>query len=95
MNEVVFASRFARSLAKLAPTIALAIFGSCAIAADYPSRPVSLIVPFVAGSATDVFARILAEGLSKELNAPFVVEAKPGGSMQELTVMFIDVDAFT
>ena len=64
-----------------APMLVLAIVGGRAIAADYPSRPVSLIVPFAAGSATDVFARILAEGLSKELDAPFLVEAKPGGGM--------------
>jgi tripartite-type tricarboxylate transporter receptor subunit TctC len=61
--------------------IVLALLGGRAVAADYPNRPVSLIVPLVAGSATDVFARILADGLSKELNTPFVVEAKPGGGM--------------
>jgi tripartite-type tricarboxylate transporter receptor subunit TctC len=79
--KVVSARRLARSIAKLAPMIVLVMLGGRATAADYPSRPVSLIVPFVAGSATDVFARILAEGLSKELNTPFVVEAKPGGGM--------------
>ncbi len=81
MNEVVSAGHFARSLGKLATMIVAALLGGRAIAADYPNRPVSLIVPFVAGSATDVFARILADGLSKELNTPFVVEAKPGGGM--------------
>jgi tripartite-type tricarboxylate transporter receptor subunit TctC len=58
VNKVVFASRFARSLAKIAPMIVVAALGGRAIAADYPNRPVSLIVPFVAGSAIDVFARI-------------------------------------
>jgi tripartite-type tricarboxylate transporter receptor subunit TctC len=81
MNKVVSASCFARSLTNLALMIVLVMIGGRAIAADYPNRPVSIIVPFVAGSATDVFTRILADGLRKELNAPFVVETKPGGGM--------------
>jgi tripartite-type tricarboxylate transporter receptor subunit TctC len=51
------------------------------IAAEYPSRPVTIVQPFVAGSATDVFTRILAEGLSKELKGSLIVLAKPGGGM--------------
>jgi tripartite-type tricarboxylate transporter receptor subunit TctC len=47
-------------------------------AQDYPQRPVTLIVPFPPGAATDLLGRILAEELSNQLKQPFVVENKPG-----------------
>jgi tripartite-type tricarboxylate transporter receptor subunit TctC len=81
MHNIASASDFARRLACVMLPMLLAVGSGRAMAADYPSRPVTIVVPFVAGSATDVFARILAEGLRKELNAPFVVEARPGGGM--------------
>lgn len=45
---------------------------------SYPSRPVTIIVPFSAGAVTDVLARIVARNLSERLGRPFVVENKPG-----------------
>lgn len=44
----------------------------------YPQRPVTLVVPFVAGGAFDVVARLAAERLSSDLGQQFVVENKPG-----------------
>ncbi|ARU04559.1 hypothetical protein CCO03_07600 [Comamonas serinivorans] len=44
----------------------------------YPKGPVKLVVPFTPGGATDVIARKLGDQLSKSLNAPFVIENKPG-----------------
>jgi tripartite-type tricarboxylate transporter receptor subunit TctC len=58
-----------------------ALFAASAAAADYPTRPVSIVQPFPAGSMTDVFTRLLAEGLRNELGRNFVVEPKPGGGM--------------
>jgi tripartite-type tricarboxylate transporter receptor subunit TctC len=46
--------------------------------ADYPARPVTLIVPYAAGGVADVGMRILAEKLSGRLNQQFVVENRPG-----------------
>ena len=40
----------------------------------YPSRPVTLIVPFAAGGTTDVIARIIGEHMSRTLGQQFVVE---------------------
>ncbi len=50
---------------------------------NYPSKPISLIVPFSPGGITDVLGRAIAEGMGKHLNQTVVVENKPGvaGSM--------------
>lgn len=44
----------------------------------YPSRPITMIVPFGAGSTTDVLARIVANGLSARLDESVIVQNKPG-----------------
>jgi tripartite-type tricarboxylate transporter receptor subunit TctC len=44
----------------------------------WPDRPVHIVVPLTAGSATDVMARMVAKQLSEQLGQPFVVENKPG-----------------
>ena len=49
-----------------------------AIADDYPSRPVKIIVPFGAGGPTDVYTRAIAEELRKSLRQPFIMENRPG-----------------
>lgn len=59
---------------------ALLLVGPAAAQSSYPDRPVRLIVPFAAGGATDVVARLIGSELSKALNQTFVVENKPGAS---------------
>jgi tripartite-type tricarboxylate transporter receptor subunit TctC len=49
-----------------------------AIAQDYPSRPVKILVPFGAGGGTDALARFLAHGLEQRLGQPFIIENKGG-----------------
>src|SRR6202047_3790174 len=48
-------------------------------AADYPSRPIHLIVPYAAGGAADSIARIVAKRVGKSLGQTIVVENRGGG----------------
>src|SRR6476659_3081076 len=50
-------------------------------AAEYPDKPIRLIVPQAAGSATDTVARILGAELGKELGQQIVVDNRPGGAL--------------
>ena len=45
---------------------------------DWPARAVKIIVPFAAGSANDVSARLYADGLARRWGKPVIVENKPG-----------------
>ena len=64
----------------LACAAALAVGSSMGLAhADtWPSKPVTLVVPFPAGGTTDVLARALADRLAPALGQPVIVESKPG-----------------
>src|SRR5262245_29049421 len=47
-------------------------------AADYPTRPISLVVAFTPGGPSDVLARIVGKKLEAQLRQPFVIENRPG-----------------
>jgi tripartite-type tricarboxylate transporter receptor subunit TctC len=65
-----------------AAALGVAAFGlissTAAMAEAWPTKPVSLVVPFSAGGTTDVLARALGDQLSKSLGQPIIVENKPG-----------------
>lgn len=63
-------------------TTVLAVASALASAQSYPSRPVSLVVPFAAGSGTDAVARVVAKKLGERLNQTVIVDNKPGASAQ-------------
>ncbi len=48
--------------------------------ADYPSRPVRIIVPFAAGATTDTFTRAIGQHLMNRLKQPMVIDNRPGAS---------------
>lgn len=51
------------------------------MAADaFPNRPITIVVPFAAGGETDLVARMLADGMSKELKQVMVVQNIVGAS---------------
>ena len=58
----------------------LALGLSGAHAQDYPSRPITIVVPFAAGSGTDQTARLMAQALSQEYKVSVLVDPKPGAS---------------
>ncbi|TMG74047.1 MAG: tripartite tricarboxylate transporter substrate binding protein [Betaproteobacteria bacterium] len=68
-----------------------------AAAQNYPTRPVKLIVPFPAGSATDQVARVVGAELQQALGQPFVVENKAGaqGAMAAVEVAKSSPDGYT
>ena len=62
----------------MASAITLCLASGATFAQAWPTRPISLIVPFPAGGTTDVLARAVGLELSKSLGQPVVVESKPG-----------------
>jgi len=76
---------------------ALALLASVSIAQTYPSRPVTIIVPFAAGGPTDIIARISGEYFSKALGQQFVVEnvAGAGGTTGITRGMQAKPDGYT
>ncbi len=60
--------------------LAVAAPAGTALADDYPSKPITLILPFAAGNTTDISARIVTEYIQKKHNITILVTAKPGGS---------------
>ena len=68
-----------RILAALAALVCLAVSPASA-QGGYPSKPITMVVPFGAGGALDLIARVLADGLRGELGQPVIVDNKPGAS---------------
>ncbi|MEY9663493.1 tripartite-type tricarboxylate transporter receptor subunit TctC [Bradyrhizobium diazoefficiens] len=56
-----------------------ALLATAAGAQDYPSKPVTLIVPWPAGGSTDISMRAIADSASKVLGQPIVIDNKAGG----------------
>ncbi|MGE5366084.1 MAG: Bug family tripartite tricarboxylate transporter substrate binding protein [Betaproteobacteria bacterium] len=76
---------------------AAANFPDAAVALDYPTRPITIVVPFAAGGATDVLARVLADPMSKLLGQTIIVENLTGaaGSIGVARVVRASADGYT
>lgn len=74
--------------------------GGCpgfALALDYPTRPITIVVPFAAGGATDVLARMLADPMGKSLGQTVIVEDLTGaaGTIGVAKVAHANADGYT
>src|SRR5882672_8990888 len=70
-----------RGFLNLAAGVAVMSTGSrFARAQSYPSRPITMIVPFPAGGPTDAIGRIVAEAMRPRLGQPVIIENVPGGA---------------
>jgi tripartite-type tricarboxylate transporter receptor subunit TctC len=70
----------ARSAALAFCLLALAPFVFAQGAADFPSKPIKVIVPYAAGGGADILARLVGQQLSERLKQPVIVENRGGGS---------------
>ena len=79
----------------LVPVIALLF--SALVHAQYPTRPVKIVVPSTAGDGSDLLARTLAKAMSESLGQQFVIENKPGagGSIGAVVVAKAAPDGYT
>jgi tripartite-type tricarboxylate transporter receptor subunit TctC len=69
-----------RILFSMAAALSLALTAAPVKAQEFPTKPISLIVPYTAGGPYDILARFMSEALRKKDNVATIVEAKPGGN---------------
>ena len=76
---------------------ATAMFSAALYADDYPTRPITIVNPFGAGSASDALCRIIADKLGPAIGQPIVVEDKPGvdGALSAQFVHHQPADGYT
>jgi tripartite-type tricarboxylate transporter receptor subunit TctC len=63
---------------RLATLFAATLLAGAAFGQAYPTRPIKFVVPFTAGSGTDIMARTIGDAMSKSMGQPIVVDNKPG-----------------
>jgi tripartite-type tricarboxylate transporter receptor subunit TctC len=83
-----------RILTLLAATV---IATGASAQANWPTKPIRMIVPFTAGSVTDIIGRTVAESMSRSLGQPVLIENKPGagGTIGAAQVAKSDPDGYT
>lgn len=85
-----------RSFLRLAAgAAALPLLAGIAGAQDFPSRPITLVVPLPAGGAFDALARLLADHMRTTLGQPVIVENIPGADRGIVKVIRADPDGYT
>jgi tripartite-type tricarboxylate transporter receptor subunit TctC len=89
---------FIRLAGLIAATLALASYAAPAIAqADYPARPITVIVPFAAGGPSDTVARIFSDHMSRTLGQQMVIEnvVGAGGTVGTIRAARATPDGYT
>ena len=75
-----------------------ALTGTAALAQEqFPSKPITIIVPFAAGGTTDILARIVSQALQQELGQTVIVDNKPGagGNIGAVAAARAPADGYT
>ncbi|MEX2036752.1 MAG: tripartite tricarboxylate transporter substrate-binding protein, partial [Xanthobacteraceae bacterium] len=67
-----------RRLGFVLAAVAAALIGSAAQAQDYPNRTIKVVVPFAAGGAVDVLARLVAAKVADQVGQTVIIENRPG-----------------
>ncbi len=67
-----------RARPPIVAALAVSLVAPLAVAQDYPSKPVRIIVPFAAGGPADVYARYIAQRLQESMGQTFIVGDRPG-----------------
>jgi tripartite-type tricarboxylate transporter receptor subunit TctC len=78
-------ARFALSTLRAATCVAVTGWAASASAEDYPSRSITLVVPYAAGGGNDVMARVVSEKMSRTLGQQIVVENRAGAGGSNAT----------
>ena len=86
-----------RIITGLLAAAGLAVLASAAAAQDYPSRPITLVVPYAAGGPSDAIARLVGQSMSETLGQQFVVEnvSGAGGTLGAGRVASAEPDGYT
>ena len=89
--------RFARTLKALVIGLGLAVSLAQAQLANFPTRPLKIVVPTSPGSGSDTTARYVAEQLAAALGQPVIIDNKPGGNgvIAAMTVKQAPADGYT
>ena len=72
LSRGIFAAAFA--------VLGATAFAGATVAADYPNRPIRIVVPWPAGGPTDAVARVLANEMSEQLGQPIIIDNKAGAT---------------
>ena len=67
-------------MARLCAALLACVICALAHAQEYPSKPVRVIVPYIAGGNADIWARVLSQKLTEAFKQGFVVENRPGAN---------------
>src|SRR5262249_25578569 len=81
----------------LTPVVALLVVAGLAAADTFPSKPIRVVVPFAAGSATDIVPRTVFEQVSAQLGQSIIIDNRPGGgtTIGTAAVAKADPDGYT
>jgi tripartite-type tricarboxylate transporter receptor subunit TctC len=66
------------NLARSIAAVSVLAISLCTAAADFPTRPIRIVIPFPTGGPTDVAGRVIAQALSQTIGQPVVIENRPG-----------------